>query len=202
MTTVNTMVRSLARSWFEVSMRSLSDQNDQATAEDGWIEAAKRGDRDAFGELVRRHQARVFRLASRFFRRPEDVQDVAQDTFLLVWQKLDRYSGRAPFGHWLTRVCLNTCYSRLRRSVLETESLDRDPPEVTHDPDVRLDVERLLALLPAEDRFVLVLLDAEGWSVKEIARRLGWSVSKVKVRAHRARKRLRGLLDEESNDAV
>jgi len=65
-----------------------------------------------------------------------------------------------------------------------------------------LDVERLLARLSAEDRFVLVLLDAEGWSVKEISDRLGWTVSKVKVRAHRARKRLRELLDEELNDAV
>lgn len=202
MTTVSSMVRSAARNWFEVSMHGLRGQTDQATAEEVWVEAAKRGDRDAFGELVRRHQARVFRLASRFFRRPEDVQDAAQDTFLLAWQKLDRYSGRAPFEHWLTRVCLNTCYSRLRRIVPETESLDRDPPRATHDPDVRLDVEWLLAQLPVEDRFVLILLDAEGWSVKEIAGRLGWSVSKVKVRAHRARKRLRGLLDEESNDAL
>lgn len=202
MTTEAAMVRTATRSWFEVSMHSLSGRDEQATAEGRWIAAAKRGDRDAFGELVRRYERRVFRLASRFFRRPEDVQDAAQDTFLIAWRKLDRYSARAPFEHWLTRVCLNTCYSRLRRNSPEIESLDHDPPEEAHDPDARLDVERLLARLSAEDRFVLVLLDAEGWSVKEISDRLGWTVSKVKVRAHRARKRLRELLDEELNDAV
>jgi RNA polymerase sigma-70 factor (ECF subfamily) len=188
--------------WIRASMQATIEAERPLSSEEEWVARARRGDRDAFGQLVRRFERRVFRLAGRFFRRPEDVQDVAQDTFLTAWRKLDRYSGRAPFEHWLTRVCLNTCYSRLRKNMPETEGLDREIAAHDSDPDARLDVERLLARLSPADRFVLVLLDGEGWSVKEIAQRLGWSVSNVKVRAHRARKRLRRVMNEEIDHAV
>ena len=61
-----------------------------------------------------------------------------------------------------------------------------------------IDVERLLARLTPSDRFVLLLLDGEGWSVKEIAERIGWTVTNVKVRAFRARRKLRQVLEDES----
>ena len=74
------------------------------------VAAARKGDEGAFAELVRRHERRVFRLAGRFFRRREEVEDAAQQTFLTAWRKLDTYRAKAPFEHWLTRVCLNCCY--------------------------------------------------------------------------------------------
>ena len=80
-----------------------------------WIEASRGGDRAAFEALVKRYERRVFRLAGRFFRRPEEIEDVAQETFLTIWRKLDTYRARAPFEHWLTRVCLNCCYARFRK---------------------------------------------------------------------------------------
>lgn len=160
------------------------------------IRSCRQGDDGAFAELVRIHQRRVFRLAGRFFRRPEDVEEAAQETFLMAWKKLHTYSARAPFEHWLTRVCLNTCYGRLRREKPPTLPLEHEPRAAEPDPDARLEVERLLARLPAHDRFVLLLLDGEGWSVAEIAERLGWTKVNVKVRAHRARKKLRRVLSE------
>jgi RNA polymerase sigma-70 factor (ECF subfamily) len=161
------------------------------------VEASRNGDRDAFSELVRLHQRRVFRLAGRFFRRPEDVEEVAQEVFLTAWRKLGTYRARAPFEHWLTRVCLNCCFERLRKQKKTELPLDPDLDLVTRsgDPVAALEVERLLSTLQPADRFVLLLLDGEGWSVAEIARRLGWSSVNVKVRAHRARKKLRGLLE-------
>jgi RNA polymerase sigma-70 factor (ECF subfamily) len=161
------------------------------------IAACRRGDSDAFGELVVRHQQRVFKLAGRFFRRREEVEDVAQETFLQAWRKLDTYRAKAPFEHWLTRVCLNCCYGRFRKRRGDDElPLEYDVPTTAGDPTARLEVERLLGQLPGEDRFLLLLLHGEGWSVAEIAGRLGWSKANVKVRAHRARKKLRGLLAE------
>ena len=163
-----------------------------------WIEASRGGDRAAFEALVRRYERRVFRLAGRFFRRPEEIEDVAQETFLTVWRKLDTYSARAPFEHWLTRVCLNCCYARFRQRRREdTVELEVEVAVAADDPGPRLDAERLLATLDPDDRFVLQLLHGEGWSAAEIADKLGWSRSKVKVRAHRARRRLRGLLSAE-----
>jgi RNA polymerase sigma-70 factor (ECF subfamily) len=154
------------------------------------------GDSRAFGELVRLHQRRVFRLAGRFFRQRADVEEAAQETFLAAWRKLDTYKARAPFEHWLTRICLNCCYARLRKE-RATEPLELDLPARQADPDAGLEVERLMRELAPQDRFILLLLEGEGWSVAEIAERLGWTKVNVKVRAHRARRKLRRVLERE-----
>ena len=162
-----------------------------------WVAASRDGDRDAFGELVRRYQQRVFRLAGRFFRRPEDVEEVAQETFLTAWSKLHTYAARAPFEHWLTRVCVRCCYARLRRRPEPEQLADADRPVPPGDPAAGLELERLLARLSPADRTVILLLDGEGWSTAEIADRLGWTRTNVKVRAPRARARLRRLVEED-----
>ena len=162
-----------------------------------WIAASLDGDRDAFGELVRRYQNRVFRLAGRFFRRPEDVEEVAQETFLTAWRKLGTYAGKAPFEHWLTRVCTRCCYARLRRRPAPEPLEDADRPVPPGNPAAAVELERLLARLKPADRMVLLLLDGEGWTTAEIADRLGWTRSNVKVRAHRARKRLRRMVEKD-----
>ncbi len=165
------------------------------SAEARLIAACRKGDSDALTDLIRLHERRVFRLAGRFFRQPQEIEEVAQETFLTAWSKLHTYRAEAPFEHWLTRVCLNCCYARLRKArptaELRLDRLEQPSP----DPDARLEVEKLLRTLPTADRFVLLLLYGEGWSVAEIAERLGWSKTKVKVRAHRARKKLRRLLE-------
>ncbi|MEE8138887.1 MAG: sigma-70 family RNA polymerase sigma factor [Thermoanaerobaculia bacterium] len=161
------------------------------------IARSRNGDSEAFGQLVWRHQRRVFRLAGRFFRQPQEVEDAAQETFLAAWRKLDTYRAEAPFEHWLTRICLNCCYARLRKRRRHEEAIEREPAAPQPDPDARLEVERLLGRLSSQDRFMLLLLYGEGWSVAQVAERLGWSPVNVKVRAHRARRRLRRLMEEE-----
>lgn len=170
---------------------------DRESSEARWIRASLAGDSEAFGALVRRYQERVFALAGRFFRRREEVEEVAQETFLRAWLKLGTYRSEAPFEHWLTRLCLRCAYDRLRREPPSAVPLpERELEQEPHDPTVSLEVERLLARLPPSDRFLLTLLEGEGWSVAEIAQRLGWTKVNVKVRAHRARKRLRRVLEE------
>jgi RNA polymerase sigma-70 factor (ECF subfamily) len=168
-------------------------------AEEARLVAASRdGDEDAFAELIDRHKARVFRLAGRFFLRREDVEDVAQETFITAWRRLSTYAAKAPFEHWITRICLRVCYARLsseRRREVPTSS---QAPHATPNLVAAIDLERLLARLNPADRFVLLLLDGEGWSVQEIAERIGWTATNVKVRAFRARRRLRRILEERS----
>jgi RNA polymerase sigma-70 factor (ECF subfamily) len=161
------------------------------------VAASLAGNQEAFAGLVRRHQSRVFRLAGRFFPRREDVEDAAQDTFITAWRRLGTYAARAPFEHWITRVCLRVCYARLgaerrRGAPLQTRDTVLQPSDVA----AAIDLERLLARLAPADRFVLLLLDGEGWSVKEIAERIGWTATNVKVRAFRARRRLRRALED------
>jgi RNA polymerase sigma-70 factor (ECF subfamily) len=174
------------------------DATRRGDAESQLVTDSKGGDSQAFSELVRLHQRRVFRLAGRFFRHPEDVEEVAQETFLAAWRRLDTYKARAPFEHWLTRVCLNCRYARLRKE-RTTVPIETDLPGPVPTPDVAVDIERLLGRLPARDRFMLLLLDGEGWSVAEVAERLGWTRVNVKVRAHRARRRLRRELEQEGS---
>ena len=165
----------------------------------GWVASSQQGDEEAFGRLVVLYQHRVFRLAGRFFRRREDVEEAAQESFLTAWNRLSTYRADAPFEHWLTRVCLNQCYQILRRKKPVTVELDEalDSETTAADPGAALELERLLATLEPTDRFVLLLLDGEGWSVAEIADRVGWSRANVKVRAFRARRKLRKLLENE-----
>lgn len=172
------------------------EQPTKPDSEIQWVRASLGGDPSAFAVLVRSHERRVFRLAGRFFRRPEDIEEVAQETFLTAWRKLGTYRADAPFEHWLTRICLNCCYARLRREKKGGEELDPNLESPRADPDARLEVHGLLRRLRPEDRFILLLLDGQGWSVAEIADRLGWSRVNVKVRAHRARKRLRKIVEE------
>mgnify|MGYP002621878253 CR=1 FL=1 len=164
--------------------------------EDEWVRSARAGDPEAFGELVRLHQRRVWGLCSRFFAQRSEVEDAAQQTFLTAWSKLHTYRARAPFEHWLTRVCLRCCYRELRRRPAATEPLETASAVAsrpTGDACARVDADRLLARLPPADRFLLVLLESFGLSTAEVAERLGWSRVNVKVRAHRARRRLRTL---------
>lgn len=180
-------------SWSACAGLELAERGDSERA---LVEASLAGDGEAFAALVRRYEARIFRLLGRFLKHPQDIEEVAQETFLSAWRRLGTFRGEAPFEHWLVRIGLRHAFDRLGRVRPEVEPLAEEVEARSGDPDARLEVERLLTRLPPVDRFVLTLLEGEGWSVAEIAERLGWSRVNVKVRAHRARRRLRRLLEE------
>jgi RNA polymerase sigma-70 factor (ECF subfamily) len=178
------------------------------------VSEVRSGQEDAFEELFRRHRRRVALIASRFFRRREQIEEVVQESFAKAFFALGEFSNRQAesFGAWLARIAFNVCYDELRRLKRRPESslseLDEDDAawlkERTRSSTDARTVEseavsrelaaKLLARLSPEDRLVLVMLDVEGLSTAEIAEVMGWSVSKVKVRAHRARAHLRRVL--------
>lgn len=172
------------------------------------------GEEDAFEELFNRHRRRVALIAGRFFRRREQIEEVVQESFTKAFFALTDFSNRqeASFAAWIARIAFNSSYDELRRikrrpeSALSNVSEEEgawlreqlradEPGGGAESSAISRDLaSKLLSRLDPEDRVVLVMLDAEGLSVAEIAEALGWSVSKVKVRAHRARARLRGAL--------
>jgi RNA polymerase sigma-70 factor, ECF subfamily len=172
------------------------------------------GDESAFEELFNRHRRRVGLIASRFFRRREQIEEIIQESFTKAYLALADFSNEreTSFASWLARISFNTCYDELRRQKRRPESAMSEVSEEEADwlrAQARAgvaggDVEsaavardlahKLLARLSPEDRLLLVLLDVEGMSVNEIAELNGWSTSKVKVRAHRARAGLRKVL--------
>ena len=177
---------------------------------------ARGGDEPAFAEIVRRYSPRVFRVAGRFFRRRAEVEEASQEVFLKAFTQLDSYEGRGSLEGWLTRIATNTCLNMLRsakrRPELTTSDLSEDQSEwlesklagaaverqrAAERGVVAADLaERLLETLSPDDRLVLTLIDGEEVSVKEVAETTGWSESKVKVRAFRARRRMRAAVEK------
>ncbi len=161
---------------------------------------AAAGDHDAFERLYRGHVARVYALARRMV--GEDVaEDLTQEVFIRVWQKLGTFRGEAQFGTWLHRLAVNHLLSR-RATTRKQESrrregegiLERIAAPIRRRSVVAMDLESALRRLPAGAREVFVLYDVEGYTHEEIAELAGISVGTSKSQLHRARMLLRGYL--------
>jgi RNA polymerase sigma-70 factor, ECF subfamily len=173
------------------------------------------GNERAFAELVRRYQRRVaVTIRSVVGDLPqEDLADIAQDVFLLIFKGLGSFRGEAQFGTWVTRVTLRHCYReakrrRKKRSIFqyfEPQADQNDAPEQRIPDTVKADasvmagerqseVARALLQLQEEFRTVLVLRIVEEMSVEEVAESLGISTGTVKSRLHRAKEKMRELL--------
>ena len=176
---------------------------------------AQEGDEFAFSEIVRRYSPRVFGVASRFFRQRSSVEEAAQEVFLKAFTQLKSFEGRGSMEGWLTRIATNTCLNMLRsakrRPELAVADLTEDEtawlgqqtssveyqPRSVEDTLIAADLaDRVLEVLPVEDQLALMMMDGEDASVKEVAEATGWSESKVKVRAFRARKKLREAMEK------
>ena len=172
------------------------------------VRLSQNGGEAAFEELVRRHQHRVFSLVGGILRRPEDVEDVAQQVFLKAYLGIRKFDQRAAFSTWLYKIAVNECWDYLRKKKvrpllyeadLSDEQVSRLDGIVSADrppegPNVRLEARetltRLLEALPEQDRQLLVLKEMEGFSVQELAEILNLNVNTVKVRLFRARGRI------------
>ena len=143
------------------------------------------------------------------------VEEAAQEVFLKAFTQLDSYEGRGSMEGWLTRIATNTCLNILRSAkrrpevsvadLTEDEShwfdtnarTAGDEQQTVEDKLVASDLaDKLLNTLPAEDQVALLMMDGENASVKEVAEATGWSESKVKVRAFRARRKLRETMEK------
>ncbi|MCB2225022.1 MAG: sigma-70 family RNA polymerase sigma factor [Actinobacteria bacterium] len=170
------------------------------------VARAQQGDRDAYGELVRRHQDTVYTLAVRLVG-PDLGADVAQEALIRAWRALPRFRGDASFSTWLHRITVNTAWTQRKRaarhvaSELEETLVDTGPsPEHAGEmADLRRRLKAAIARLSPGQRAVVVLRDVSGWSHAEIARELGITQTTAKVRLHRARKRLQALLEEDAS---
>lgn len=178
--------------------------------------SASAGDESAFAEIVRRYSPRVFRVANRFFRRREQVEEAAQEVFLKAFTELEGFEGRGSFEGWLTRIATNTCLNMIRgakrRPELTASDLSEDEGSLIENmlageaAERQQSVERgmvaadlagrVLETMSPDDRLVLMMLDGEEASVKEVAEATGWSESNVKVKAFRARRRMREAVEK------
>jgi RNA polymerase sigma-70 factor (ECF subfamily) len=171
------------------------------------VAAARRGDRGAFDEVVRRTYDDTYTLAHRLTGNEDDARDVVQEAYLRAYRGLRRFRGEARFTTWLYRITANCSSTFLaRRARQRHEPLGDDEPVADihpdHDPERRASlseereaVARALAELPTRLRQVIVLRDIYDLPHATIASELGITEAAAKVRLHRARRRLRERLD-------
>ncbi|AKK30086.1 RNA polymerase sigma factor SigM [Mycobacterium sp. EPa45] len=154
------------------------------------------GDRYAFEELFHRHHRRLFQLARRRTRSPDDAADVMQDAMLAAHRGAPSFRHDAAVGSWLHRIVINACSDRMRRGSLPTTPLEDEHcvGDRTAEVDTVLLVRRALMRLPAEQRAAVLAVDMHGYSVADAAALLGIAEGTVKSRCARGRARLSGLL--------
>jgi RNA polymerase sigma-70 factor (ECF subfamily) len=164
------------------------------------------GDLAAFEELYRAHSPRLYAVAYRMLGQAEDAEDLLQEIFLLAFRKMDSYKGDASLGTWLYRLGVNACLdklrSRARRNEQQTDWLDDEVPPAAATSDGargvvhRLDLERALKDLPPGCRAAFLLHDVEGFEHREVASMLGIAEGTSKSQVHKARARLRRLIEQ------
>ena len=177
------------------------------------VARARTKDFAAFEELVDRYEDKIFRLAFRFVRNETEAKEIVQDTFLLVWRKLDTFKGDSQLGSWLYRVATNTALMRLRAQrrhpEISTEELPVDyldnygqvpaagenwakrPDDELQSDELRQRSQKAVDELQEIYRTVFIIRDVEGLSTEETAEVLEISIPTVKTRLHRARLALR-----------
>lgn len=164
------------------------------------IALAASGDAHAFERLYRAHVARIHSLVRRMLG-DEDADEVTQDVFVRVWQKLGTFRGESAFGTWLHRLAVNVVLAR--RADLGTRRRrfhdDDEPLQLVStrgaSPETAMDFEQALARLPDGARQVFVLHDVEGYRHEEIAGMLGLATGTSKSQLHRARMALRNHME-------
>ena len=170
------------------------------------VERALTGDAEAFGEIVRRWERRIFALTYGMLCREEDARDATQETFLAAFRNLRGFRGEAKVSSWLHRIAVNQCISRQRRSKVRSESALEDesfPTPVSYSPvhvvegrQETLAVRRAINSLPIELRQVVVMKEFEELTFREIADALDLPLSTVKSRLYTALKQLQMRLQK------
>jgi RNA polymerase sigma-70 factor (ECF subfamily) len=167
------------------------------------VTKAKKGDRDAFGELVLRHQEQVYHMALRIVRNEEDAEDIAQEAFLSAYQKLRAFRHSSTFRTWVITIAMNRARNLLRDNPAErTQELPAtaraagaDPLRALEGKERQAILSRAIDDLPPKQRMTVLLRVQEGMSHKEIARALGTSTGTSKANYHFAVTRLREAME-------
>lgn len=185
---------------------------DESFDEQSCLRRIAAGDENAARELLRHFHSFVVRLVRSHLPRRMSEEDLTQMIFIKIFQNLETYAGKVPLQHWIARIAVNTCLNELRaekrrpewrladfdqESSAAIERLARTEVDLASSDDERAAKEllnRMLTRLAPEDRLLVTLLHLEERSVQEIHQLTGWSRTAIKVRAFRARAKMKKML--------
>jgi RNA polymerase sigma-70 factor (ECF subfamily) len=175
-----------------------------------------RGEIKAYDEIVNRYSKSVFAIIYRMTGNYEDAEDIAQDVFVTVYQKLYQFDGQKKFGPWIHKIAVNTCISSLRKKKkvvmlnfddnymkqyeMENHYEFADPDIILERSELKAEIESALLELPESYRLIIILRYQLDFNNQEIAEIIGASRENVEVKVHRARKALRKILLKKWNE--
>lgn len=176
-----------------------SDDLGGATNEARLVDEARHGSQQAFGELVLRYERRLIRVILQFVKSVEQAEDLAQETFLKAYERLEQFDPARRFGPWLFRIGVNQTLDHLRRRkrrgwwlLFTDHRTERQPDPAAADPrqalDLQQEVEKVLDQIPENYRIVLMLRDLQNFSTSEIASMLGRKEATIRWRLAEARR--------------
>lgn len=185
---------------------------DESFDEQACLQRIAAGEEDAARELLRHFHPFVLRLVRSHLPRKMSEEDLTQMIFIKIFQNLETYAGKMPLEHWISRIAVNTCFNELRaekrrpewrlsdfdeQASAAIEQIARTETDLASPDDARMATELLnhmLSQLSPNDRLLITLLHLEERSVQEIHQLTGWSRAAIKVRAFRARAKMKKML--------
>ncbi|MDD4297974.1 MAG: sigma-70 family RNA polymerase sigma factor [Ruminiclostridium sp.] len=180
------------------------------------VEKSAEGDIDAFETLIKSHQKKVYNIALRMTKNPEDAQELSQDAFVRAFIAIKKFRGDSSFATWLYRITMNVCTDFLRKrnkatvvsieqSVYENQQTtmqltddEPGPDEISEKNQLKKLVKEAMELLPPEHREVLILRDLLDMTYKDIANTLSINEGTIKSRINRARENLKKVITSRS----
>jgi RNA polymerase sigma-70 factor (ECF subfamily) len=173
----------------------------------------RRHDERAATDFVREHYALVLKIVRSHLPRRTPEEDLCQVVFIKILSNIGQYSGKVPIAHWISRIAINTCLNALKAESIRPEirwsdlsddqaavlnNLASSPAELAPDcaATSRDVVETLLAGLKPRDRLLITMLHLEGYSMDDVKQATGWNIATIKVRAFRARQKLKQIFEE------
>lgn len=187
--------------WPQVGFQPIVDDSDQSL-----VQRTKAGDTDAFAELVRRNQTTVYNLSYRFMRNAASAEDMSQEAFLKAFRLLKGFRGDCSFSTWMYRVTASVCLTELKRRKKRGE-VELQPNHGEHmgfdagmdNSDVADAIRQCVGKLPDRYATIITLYYLNGIAYDEIAETMNVPLGTLKTWMHRARKKLRKIVEKELN---
>ena len=182
-------------------MSTLNDQH--------YIDKILQGETNAFAVLVDRYKDMIFSLALKMVKNREEAEEVAQDTFIKIYNSLGKFKGDSKFSTWSYKIAYNTCLDRLKKSKKEENNISIDEfsahliktmdnaLSALEDKERKQTIQNCLNLLPGEDNIILTLFYFDDQSLEEIGKIMNVSANNAKVKLFRSRQKLAVILKKQ-----
>lgn len=180
-----------------------------AIADQHYIDKILQGETNAFAVLVDRYKDMIFTLALKMVKNREEAEEVAQDTFIKIFNSLNKFKGDSKFSTWIYKIAYNTCLDRLKKNKKEENNISIDEfsahliktmenaLSVLEEKERKKTIQNCLNLLPSEENFLLTLFYFEDQNLEEIGKIMNINANNVKVKLFRSRQKLAVILKKQ-----